>query len=89
MNEPKRIQRKRVRGWRMPENTVCVTRPGKFGNPFHVGVDCVDAEPAVRLFRLWVLASEERLAVIREKLKGKNLGCFCSEGGAAWAFGYS
>ena len=33
---PKRIQRKRTRGWRMPENTVSVTRPGKWGNPFRV-----------------------------------------------------
>jgi len=31
---PKRIQRKRTKGWRMPPNTICVTRPGKWGNPF-------------------------------------------------------
>lgn len=35
--QPKRIQRKRVKGWKLPENTVCVTRPGKYGNPFAVG----------------------------------------------------
>ena len=35
---PKRIQRKRTKGWEMPPNTVCVTRPGKWGNPFRVGV---------------------------------------------------
>lgn len=34
----KRIQRKRVKGWRMPPNTVSVTRPGKWGNPFKVGM---------------------------------------------------
>lgn len=34
---PKRIQRKRTKGWKMPPNTVDVTRPGKFGNPFRVG----------------------------------------------------
>lgn len=34
---PVRIQRKRVKGWKMPENTVSVTRPGKWGNPFKVG----------------------------------------------------
>lgn len=34
---PVRIQRKRTKGWRMPENTVCVTRPGHWGNPFCVG----------------------------------------------------
>jgi hypothetical protein len=35
---PKRIQRRRVKGWRMPENAVSVTRPGKWGNPFKVGL---------------------------------------------------
>jgi hypothetical protein len=34
---PKRIQRKRTKGWRMPPNTVSVTRPGKFGNPAKIG----------------------------------------------------
>ncbi len=80
LTTPKRIQRKRAKGWRMPENARSVTRPGKFGNPFRVGVDCVDAESAVRIFRLWVLASEDRLAVIREELKGRDLACFCREG---------
>ena len=32
--KPKRIQRKRTKGWRMPGNTVSVTRPGIYGNPF-------------------------------------------------------
>lgn len=31
---PIRIQRKRTRGWRMPENTVYVGRPSKWGNPY-------------------------------------------------------
>jgi hypothetical protein len=34
---PQRIQRRRSRGWRLPPHTVCVTRPGKWGNPFRVG----------------------------------------------------
>jgi hypothetical protein len=29
-----RIQRKRTKGWKMPENTVYVGRPTKWGNPF-------------------------------------------------------
>ncbi len=29
---PSRIQRKRTKGWRMPENTIYVGRPGVFGN---------------------------------------------------------
>lgn len=34
---PLRIQRKRTKGWRMPDNTVCVSRPSIFGNPWCVG----------------------------------------------------
>ena len=34
---PERIQRKRAAGWKMPENTVSVTRPGRWGNPFAIG----------------------------------------------------
>jgi len=32
-----RIQRKRTKGWRMPENTVYVGRGTKWGNPYKVG----------------------------------------------------
>jgi hypothetical protein len=31
-----RIQRKRTKGWRMPPNTVSVTRPGRWGNPYTI-----------------------------------------------------
>lgn len=31
---PERIQLRRTKGWRLPENTVVVSRPSKWGNPF-------------------------------------------------------
>lgn len=31
---PQRIQRRRTSGWRMPDNTIYVGRPTKWGNPF-------------------------------------------------------
>ena len=34
---PERIQRKRTKGWRMPPNTMNVTRPGQWGNPYYPG----------------------------------------------------
>lgn len=34
MSAPKRIQRKRTKGWRMPEGAVYVGRPTKWGNPW-------------------------------------------------------
>lgn len=37
MDHPKRIQRSRAKGWRMPEKTIYVGRPGYFGNPFKLG----------------------------------------------------
>ncbi len=33
---PHRIQRKRTKGWKLPEGTVVVDRSTKFGNPFPV-----------------------------------------------------
>lgn len=36
IEQPKRIQRKRTKGWRMPDNTVYVGRPTLFGNPWRV-----------------------------------------------------
>ena len=40
MSAPRRIQRKRAKGWRMPEGAVYVGRSGLhlgWGNPFRVG----------------------------------------------------
>ncbi len=34
--KPKRIQRKRTKGWKMPANAVYVGRPSKWGNPFSI-----------------------------------------------------
>ena len=42
---PERIQRKRTRGWRMPEGAVYVGRPTKWGNLFKVGEFYLDRSP--------------------------------------------
>lgn len=42
---PKRIQRKRTKGWRMPANTVSVTRPGRWGNKFVIGDYAMKGDP--------------------------------------------
>lgn len=49
---PRRIQRKRSKGWRMPPDAVYVGRPTRWGNPFRVGVDGT-AEECVALFAKW------------------------------------
>lgn len=35
--KPIRIQRSRAKGWRLPQNTMIVSRPGIFGNPWIPG----------------------------------------------------
>lgn len=40
---PRRIQRRRVKGWRLPEGAVIVDRTSRFGNPFTVA-DAIEAE---------------------------------------------
>ena len=34
--KPIRVQLRRTKGWRMPENTVKVARPTKWGNPYRI-----------------------------------------------------
>ena len=37
MSAPRRIQRKRTKGWQMPDGAVYVGRPTKWGNPWKAG----------------------------------------------------
>lgn len=77
---PKRIQRKRTRGWRMPAGAVYVGRPTKWGNPFKIGAPHpifgvpMDAKDVVDLYELSL--SERQLDQLGE-LTGKNLCCWC------------
>jgi hypothetical protein len=71
---PKRIQRKRTKGWKMPPNTVSVCRPGRWGNPFKVGPDG-DAAEVVRRFKA-EMPEFTRWAAVAE-LRGQNLACWC------------
>ena len=69
---PKRVQLRRTKGWKMPENTVRVARPGKWGNPYTVA-DEGDAERAVARYRNRMAIQ----AVDLRPLRGKNLACWC------------
>jgi hypothetical protein len=90
--KPVRVQLSRKKGWRMPPNTVKVSRPTKWGNPFHVGEQRT-AEEAVKSYRS--MMTGQRLsresteaygarAVWMKKqidtLRGKNLACWCRLG---------
>ena len=55
MNKPKRIQRSRSKGWKMPANAIYVARPTLWGNPYVVGSELMNgetltAEKAVELY---------------------------------------
>jgi hypothetical protein len=62
----------------MPDNTVSVSRPGKWGNPFRVGRDGTAAE-CLELFKLLDWPAEV-LAEMRAELRGRNLACWCKVG---------
>lgn len=47
---PRRIQRKRTSGWRMPEGAIYVGRPARYGNPASIGT-WVSAGPQWRQAR--------------------------------------
>lgn len=74
----------------MPPNTVSVARPGKWGNPYRIGMLGVpDAATAVALFRRALdrhdLPDDHQRFVftperLRADLGGKNLACWCKLG---------
>lgn len=76
---PKRIQRKRTRGWRMPEGVVYVGRPTKWGNPFGQ-----DGESLVS-YRKWIELMLQTSDDALHSLRGKDLACWCKEGRACHA----
>lgn len=77
---PERIQRKRTKGFKMPENTVYVGRPTKWGNPYPVN-EHFNREQAFRLYKDFVQKWEDELIEdAKKELKGKNLACWCRVG---------
>ena len=74
--KPKRIQRKRAKGCKMPEGAVYVGRPTKDGNPWTIK-ECGGAEFAVAAFRIARSTQPQVRADIRRRLRGKDLACWC------------
>jgi hypothetical protein len=86
---PKRIQLRRIKGWKKPENTTVVTRNTRWGNPYVIGKDgtreqCVGQFQAMLLGRLLpeggtqaYLNNIVTIQRARSELRGKNLACFC------------
>ena len=84
-DNPERVWKRRVKGWRQPENTVTVSRPSVFGNPYPKAQQWNERESqqnAKERFDAWVVLPEqfELRALARERLRKKNLACWCRPG---------
>lgn len=93
---PVRVQRKRTKGWRMPANTVNVTRPGRWGNPWKEGStgwtilpggwinrephEPLTVEQAVESFRNDIEYQLSQDSEFLSDLRGKDLACWCKPG---------
>ena len=82
MSKPKRIQRSRAKGWKMPANAIYVGRPTVWGNPYVVGSELMNgetltAEKAVALYEQH-LADNFSERDIRHCLHDKDLACWCA-----------
>jgi hypothetical protein len=90
--KPVRIQRKREKNWRMPENTVYVGRPTRWGNPWtpvkywdagYTGPPAVANQHCVEAYRAWLLGErhwahgEPQPVPDLSILRGKDLACWC------------
>lgn len=86
---PARIQLRRTKGWRMPENTVKVDRSTRWGNPWTIskareagftGTDADLRRMTVGMFRNGCARCLPVVAGIMARvgeLRGKNLACWC------------
>lgn len=100
MTAPQRHQRQRTAGWRAPIDAVYVGRPTPWGNPFRVPIppdvavdlyrDLVTTGRAVHDGHVFERAARGPLNVptpeiIRDRLAGKDLVCWCPPEGPCHA----
>lgn len=83
-DQPIRVQLSRAKGWRMPPNTVKVDRTTMFGNRWKVGTHSnslgrpvATVSEAVEVYRAIAWVEPHMIAWVRERLRGKNLACWC------------
>ncbi len=73
---PRRFQRSRRKGARLPAGAVVVTRPTKWGNPHPLQLG---RDEAVRRYRDDLVASRLRVSIddVTRELRGRDLACYC------------
>ncbi|HXQ32489.1 MAG TPA: DUF4326 domain-containing protein [Anaerolineales bacterium] len=59
-------------------NSVYIGRPGKWGNPYHIGKDG-DRDEVCDKYEKWIMAPEQAdlRQQAKKELRGKNLVCYC------------
>lgn len=76
---PTRIQRKRTKGWKMPEDAIYVGRPTKYAN--HTDWRVFGREEAKEDYRhqliRWRSNAPEAFQQTLNKLRGHDLACWC------------
>lgn len=83
---PRRIQRRRAKGWRLPEGAVIVDRSTPFGNPFIPGREIPflpgrkvqDKRHAASLYHGFAPNQPRLVAAAQEQLRGRDLACWCA-----------
>ena len=69
---PKRIQRKRTKGWKMPEGAVYVGRRTKWANPWWIS-ETITRAKCIRLYRAWLVGTFTERSI--EKIIGQDVKC--------------
>ena len=65
----------------MPERTVYVGRPTRWGNPFRLGEDAATRAEIVAMFaEMFEALSEHEQSELLQPLRGKDLACWCPIG---------
>lgn len=79
---PRRIQRKRTKGWRMPKGAIYVGRPTKWGNPYPLSGKLTDRSmrlTAVEMYKSWIEEQfESNPEMDISELHGRDLACWCN-----------
>ena len=76
---PRRIQRQRTKGWKMPAGAIYVGRSTKWGNRWRIGIDgtaaeCVEKYRTMLANNIW---TEPNRRSIQRELCGHHLVCWC------------
>ena len=77
---PQRIQRKRTKGWKLPEGAIYVGRGTQWGNPLKIGQS--RREQAVLSYRYEIVQKNGGVVGFNQfwvarHLRGKDLACWC------------